>query len=231
MLRRILPYLIWAFYRLWTSTWRIRETKTPAADRATSAGGRCIATFWHGDELSLIGLHRRYRLAAMVSTSRDGDLMAKCLDLLGIKSSRGSSTRGGANALRGLCRLAQEGRMPVMTVDGPHGPYHKVKPGVFALSALLGAEICPIGVACSRAIVFAKSWNKAYLPLPFARVQVVWGQPLPALSREDDPNLDRLAADLERSLETLAREAAGQMAGAGTIRLGDADRGLPPACG
>ena len=216
MLRRILPYAIWAFYRLLAATWRIREVRPPKlVDKRAPAGHPFIVAFWHGDELSILGLHRRYQVAGMVSTSRDGDMMARCLDLLGIRSARGSSTRGGASALMGMCRLSREGRIPVIAVDGPRGPYHKAKPGIFALSALLGAEICPVGVACSRAIVFRKSWNKAYLPLPFARIHVVWGAPLPAVNREDDPHLDQLSADLERSLETLGRAAAEQLAAAG----------------
>ena len=229
MLRRILPYVIWAFYRLWTSTWRIIEAQPPQLAGGKSPAGRLsVVAHWHGDELTLLGMHRRYRVAAMVSTSRDGEMMAKCLDLLGIKSSRGSSTHGGASALMGLCRLAREGRLPVVAVDGPRGPYHKAKPGVFALSGMLGAEILPIGVACSRAIVFAKSWNKAYLPLPFARIQVVWGQPRPAVSREEDPHLRELSAELEQALEAVGRAAAEQLAGRGRSPGRPAIAACPP---
>jgi lysophospholipid acyltransferase (LPLAT)-like uncharacterized protein len=213
MLRRILPYAISVFYRLWTRTWRIHEAYPPTlVDRAAPANHPFIVAFWHGDELTILSLHRRYRVAGMVSTSRDGEIMARSLEFLGIKCSRGSSTRGGASALKGMCRLSREGRIPVIAVDGPRGPYHRVKPGIFALSALLGAEIIPAGLACSRAFVFAKTWNQAYLPYPFAKVQVVWGTPLPAVDRHDDPHLDRLSAELERSLETVSRTAAEMIA-------------------
>jgi lysophospholipid acyltransferase (LPLAT)-like uncharacterized protein len=194
-----------------TATWRIHEAQPPKlVERAAPAGHPFIVAFWHGDELSILGMHRRYKVAGMVSTSRDGDIMARSLALLGIKSSRGSSTRGGVSALVGMCRLAREGRIPVIAVDGPRGPYHKVKPGIFTLSALLGAEIIPAGIACSRAHVFAKTWNQAYLPYPFAKVQVVWGKPLPAVGRHDDPHLDRLSAELESSLNA-ARQTAAEM--------------------
>jgi len=214
MLRRILPYPIWALYWLWTATWRIHEVRPPKlVNRMAPANRPFIVAFWHGDELSILGMHRRYQVAGMVSTSRDGEMMARCLELLGIKCSRGSSSRGGASALMGMCRLSREGRIPVIAVDGPRGPYHKVKPGIFTLSALLGAEIVPAGIACSRAIVFAKTWNKAYLPYPFAKVQIVWGEPLPAVGRHEDPHLDRLSAELERSLNA-ARQTAAEMIGA-----------------
>ena len=103
MLRSILPYAIWAFYRLLTATWRIHEVQPPElVDRAAPAGHPFIVAFWHVDELSILGMHRRYKVAGMVSTSRDGDIMARSLALLGIKSSRGSSTRGGVSALVGM---------------------------------------------------------------------------------------------------------------------------------
>jgi lysophospholipid acyltransferase (LPLAT)-like uncharacterized protein len=208
MFRKILPYVIWAIYRLWTATWRVREVCSPEFLKSVIEEKRpVIFAFWHGDELGLLRLQRRYRIAAMVSTSKDGEMMAKALDLLGVKCSRGSSTRGGATGLVGLLRLAKQGRIPVIAVDGPRGPYHKVKPGIFALSTLLDAEIIPVGIACSRAIVFRKSWNQAYLPLPFAKIQAVWGRPRPAIGRGDDVHQDELAVQLEASLEALGRAA------------------------
>ncbi len=212
MLRRVLPYAIWAFYRLLAATWRIREAQPPKlVEKRAPAGHPFIVAFWHGDELSILGLHRRYQVAGMVSTSRDGEMMARSLELLDIKCARGSSTRGGASALKGMCRLSREGRIPVIAVDGPRGPYHKAKPGIFTLSALLGAEIIPAGIACSRALVFRKTWNQAYLPYPFAKIQVVWGPPIPAVGRHEDPHLDRLSAELERSLNTVRQTAAGMI--------------------
>jgi lysophospholipid acyltransferase (LPLAT)-like uncharacterized protein len=213
MLRRILPYVLWAFYRLWISTWRIREVQSPEfAERVVREKRPFIVAFWHGDELAILSLHRRYKVAGMVSTSRDGEMMGKSLELLGIKCARGSSTRGGASGLKGLFRLSQEGRIPTVAVDGPKGPYHKAKPGIFALSALMGAEIAPIGVACLHAIVFRKTWNKAYLPFPFAKVQIAWGPPLPAVGRDEDPHQPRLATQLEQALDAAGRMAAGLVA-------------------
>ena len=219
MFRKILPYFIWAIYRLWTATWRIREVRPPEFLAAVVERKRpVIFAFWHGDELSLLSLQRRYPIAAMVSTSRDGEMMAKALNLLGVKCSRGSSTRGGATGLVGLLRLAKQGRIPVIAVDGPKGPYHKAKPGIFTLSTLLDAEIIPIGIACSHAVVFRKSWNKAYLPWPFAKIQAVWGRPLPVVAREEDVQQDELAAQLEASLEELGRAAAQLVAGSAGAR-------------
>ncbi|MDA0350274.1 MAG: hypothetical protein O3C20_23075 [Verrucomicrobia bacterium] len=34
------------------------------------------------------------------------------------------------------------------------------------------------GISCDRAWVFEKSWNKAYLPKPFAKLNIVWTGPI-----------------------------------------------------
>lgn len=65
-----------------------------------------------------------------------------------------------------------------MAVDGPKGPIYKVKPGVFELSKLTKAVIVPVGVASHPHLSFEKSWNKARLPKPFAKIHVFFSRPL-----------------------------------------------------
>ena len=110
----------------------------------------------------------------MTSTSVDGQLIDYVIRKLGGATAKGSSTRGGSNALRGLVSagLMEEGYRASMAVDGPKGPIYQVKPGVFELSKLAGAWIAPLGVANSSQFVFQKSWNKARLPKPFRSVVV-----------------------------------------------------------
>ena len=166
-----------------------------------------LLAHWHGDELALLKLASRYSIATMTSTSKDGELMNYVLQKLGAKTSRGSSTRGGISALKGLIRLMKDGSNATMAVDGPKGPLHQVKPGVFELSRLSKAPIFVGGVACKNKIVFKKSWNQAILPLPFARVVINWSGPSPIVHREQDPRDKRLAQDLKNTLYTAHQQA------------------------
>jgi lysophospholipid acyltransferase (LPLAT)-like uncharacterized protein len=111
------------------------------------------------------------------------------------------------SALKGLVRLAKTGCCPVVTVDGPKGPFHKAKAGVFELSRLSGLPIIPVGVAASHKKVFEKSWNKAYLPLPFSRVTLVWGDAL-SLETDFDPRSSDNAFALEKELDAMGRIAS-----------------------
>ena len=154
----------------------------------------------------MTSLARFYSVATMTSTSADGEMLDKVVRLMGIRTSRGSSTRGGVTALKGIIDIAKEGPTPVVAVDGPKGPFHKVKPGVFQIAKALDAVVVPIGFHATRTHVFAKSWNKARLPLPFSKVVVVWGEPYPVHS-DTDPRDHGLAETLEVQLAAAEHEA------------------------
>ncbi|MDO8548575.1 MAG: DUF374 domain-containing protein, partial [Ignavibacteria bacterium] len=58
-----------------------------------------IIVFWHGTMLLPWYLHRNERIAALISKSKDGDLLAKLLRKWNYQVIRGSSSSGGDVAL------------------------------------------------------------------------------------------------------------------------------------
>ena len=142
----------------------------------------------------------------MTSTSKDGRPHRFHHPQTQRRHQPGLFHQGGVGALKGLVRLMREGHCASMAVDGPKGPLHKVKPGVFELSRLAGVRIVPMGAASSNVIVFQKSWNKAYLPKPFARVHVYFSEPWAPISRDDDAKdtklAERLAADIAQACQS-----------------------------
>lgn len=167
-----------------------------------------VFAHFHGDELVLVSLVSRYKIATITSTSKDGEMMTAVIRLLGGKTSRGSSTRGGASALRGLIQYSKDGSNSSFAVDGPKGPLHEVKPGVFELSRLMKSEIFSAGILCDRAWHFPKSWNKAYLPKPFAQVRVVWLGPFGPITKTEDPRSPELAKALQNQLFAARQQAS-----------------------
>lgn len=196
----VLPWCTWIVYRLWSWTWRLECHEPEALQKSKRDGRRLIFAHWHGDELCILPLVGPYNIATMTSTSKDGALIDFTIRRLGGATSRGSSTRGGVGALKGLVRLMKSGYRSSFAVDGPKGPLHRVKPGVFELSRLAQAEIVPMGAACSRAIVFNKSWNRAQLPKPFSRVVVQFGVPWAPVERGQNPRDAKLSAKLEADI-------------------------------
>jgi lysophospholipid acyltransferase (LPLAT)-like uncharacterized protein len=166
-----------------------------------------VLAHWHGDELARLHLVRRYRLVTLASPSRDGRIMAVVLRLMGARTMIGSSSRGGAVGLKGLIRLVREGHNCSFAVDGPRGPIYKCKPGVLEASRLLDCPIYYASVSCDRAFHLHRAWNRAYLPKPFARIDIEWRGPIDAVERCHDPRDPQVVARLEQLMVQAKREA------------------------
>ncbi|MGE3756180.1 MAG: lysophospholipid acyltransferase family protein [Pseudobdellovibrionaceae bacterium] len=205
---RFVAFLIFAFYWIWSRTWRFTVYEPPDLQQKLKNKETVLLAHWHGDELVLFRLIGQYRVATMASTSKDGELMNNMIHFIGGKTSRGSSTRGAVAGLKGLLRLVKEENMnSSIAVDGPKGPIYQVKPGIFELSRLLDAPIYTAGVSYSTAIHFPKSWNKTFWPKLFSRVHVHWQGPIGPISRQHDPRSEDLAKSLASDLNAARQQA------------------------
>ena len=204
----ILGLIAYVFYRLMVWSWKIELHEPERLKELLKNKQTFLLAHFHGDEAPLLYLAGKYKLSTMISTSKDGEIMNVVYRLLGGKSSRGSSTRGGVSALKGLLELAKTGRGSNVSVDGPKGPIYEVKPGIFELSRLLKAEIFAGGAYCEDCWKFPRSWNKAYFPKPFARVVIVWAGPFGPITKADDPRSPELAKTLQNQLFAARQQAA-----------------------
>jgi lysophospholipid acyltransferase (LPLAT)-like uncharacterized protein len=203
----LLAGLVWIIYRTLWLTWKVEIIEPESLKKKLKEKDPVIFSHWHGDEIVLLQLAGSYRIATITSTSKDGEMMDRLFHFMGGETSRGSSTRGAVQALKGLIRLVKSGWNCSFAVDGPKGPIYKVKPGVFEVAKLLRAPIYTAGVACDRAIHFPKSWNKTYLPKPFAKIIIAWTGPWPPLSKEEDPRDPERAKFLETELNNAKQQA------------------------
>lgn len=204
--RTLLPRLVYGLYRGWSATWRLRRHEPPAIAERIESGQPFVVAMWHGDELGMVCFGPFYRLAVMASQSKDGELLNYVLRRFGFATARGSSSRGGSSALRGLMRLARQGYSPVIAVDGPRGPVHKAKPGILELARVTGLPVFPCAMACSRHIPLHRSWDLTDLPMPFAKVLLCWGDPI-VVSREGDARSAAMTQQLEDAINTCRRKA------------------------
>jgi len=207
-----LGFLIWILYKILSSTWKINVVEHPEMTMHISKRNPVILAHFHGDELVLLSLIRKYRTATITSTSKDGEIMTTAVWFAGGKTVRGSSTRGGAAALKGLLRLCKSGHNCSLAVDGPKGPLFEIKPGVFEISRLLRAPIFSGGVWVDRAWHFPKSWNKTFLPKPFAKVNVYWRGPALWVDKTVNPRDIDLAKTLKNQLFDARRQSANLIA-------------------
>src|SRR5262249_45370195 len=153
--------------RLVGLTLRVRRDER-AVSRLWSARTPLIYAAWHSRILLLPWLYRGRRLRVLTSRSRDGELAARWVTRFGLQVVRGSSSRGGGEALRALVRSLREGWEVVVVPDGPRGPREVVKPGIVALAAASGAPIVPVALGASAAWRLG-SWDELQVPRPWSR--------------------------------------------------------------
>jgi hypothetical protein len=153
-------------------------------------------------------------LSVLVSLSDDGELATRVVHRLGAGVVRGSSSRGGAGALRNLLQaVRRDGSSVVIIPDGPRGPLYEMKIGPLALSQMTGIPILPVGMAvghCWR----IRSWDRLIIPWPGTRTAILVGNPK-VISRQLTPEdleterlriQDELIALTERAEEMLGVE-------------------------
>ena len=128
------------------------------------------------------------------------------MEALGLRTARGSSSRGGVKALLQAARIMRDEHYNTCTpVDGPKGPRHQVKDGSVFLAMRTPAHIVPLRAFMEKAKVF-RSWDRFQLPLPFSRVHIVFGEPyLPESTDINGETLARERQKLQERLEALNR--------------------------
>ena len=166
-----------------------------------------IYAIWHGRILLIPWLYgRAHPVNVMASRSRDGELVARFVRRFGFKTVRGSTTRGGSDALRRLARLLRWGQEVAVVPDGPLGPRGVVQSGVIALARITGAPILPLAFSASPAWRL-RSWDEFLIPKPFARAAVCFAPPLWVPAGADRAQQEALRKELEGRLSELTSRA------------------------
>ena len=204
MLRRVVPYLAYAYVTFVGLTTRLTTVRGEIPAGLKARDRRFIYAFWHQRQVFFTWAHRGVGAAVLVSRSKDGEMIAETMRLSRIGAVRGSSSRGGAAAVRQLMEVLQSGLDIGITPDGPKGPAREVKEGVLFLAQKLGAPIVPISNAVSNKLEIKKAWDRFQVPLPFGRAAVAYGEPI-EVGPDDD--VAAKAAELKAALDRITAEA------------------------
>lgn len=168
----------------------------------------------------------RYHGVVMVSRSWDGELLAGALHMWGWKTTRGSSSRGGKEALVEMIDIANEHHCPSgLAVDAPRGPAGKVKMGVVILGRETGAPVMPFGMWCTRYIQF-KSWDKMIIPLPFGTIVFALQDPINVPKGLENDDYENIRLQIENSIAAAVGIAQNKV---DELKHGKAAQPVPPA--
>jgi len=146
----LLPPIGAALVRLLGRSLRIRTEGAEAMLALYAQGQRCIFAFWHSRQLMMPLAYRGRRISILISRHRDGELIRRIVARFGFDAVRGSTTRGGASALRELVQLGRSGVDLAITPDGPKGPRQVAQMGVIHLAKATGLPIIPVTFSCSK---------------------------------------------------------------------------------
>lgn len=171
VLLRVLSGIIW----VWNRTLRLRISPKVEQYLGTLGAQPGIILLWHNRLFMGLELCQRYALprqmAAIVSASKDGAWMGAILENFGIHPVRGSSSRRGASAFRGLLKAQAEGHSIVLTPDGSKGPKYCMKPGAAQLAREAEMPLYLLAIDFKNAWRL-KSWDRFYIPKPFSEVSI-----------------------------------------------------------
>ena len=203
---RILARIVWILVNLLNWFVRVRFVNKESLDRHASNRGKIIYAFFHGDMVPLLHIYRNSGFLIPVSESRDGEIMARLLKSFGFDVVRGSSKRKGHKALLELIGGMKRGKTVAISVDGPRGPLHEVKPGVAFLAGLSKAPIIPVAISAKRFRILERSWDRLLIPAPFSEVILLYGEPI-YVNGTSDAEIHSARRKLETYLQGLKHEA------------------------
>jgi len=210
--QRLAAALVYGFIRCLAATIRFElDDRTGQLREALTR--KVIFSIWHNRLALSLMMYRRYvvrfaperRMAAMVSASRDGGLLARVLEHFSVEPVRGSSSRRGPQALREMISWAERGYDLALTPDGPRGPCYQVQDGVVSTAQLTGLPIIPVSYHLNWKFR-PKSWDRFQVPLPFARCRIRIGDivRIPREARESER--ETLRQRLEATMKAITED-------------------------
>jgi lysophospholipid acyltransferase (LPLAT)-like uncharacterized protein len=178
LLNSIAPSLV----NLISKTWRIKTNGDFPPNPS-------IVVFWHGSMLPVWKMFENKSPIAVVSQSKDGQLLSDLLEKWGFSLIRGSSSRGAKEVMLSIIKNAPN-RYVLMTPDGPKGPANELKPGAIVAAFRANVPIVFANVKIHSRKQFLKSWDKFQFPYPFSKCEVAFSDKIliPKDSSRDEIN-------------------------------------------
>ncbi len=174
-----------------------------------------LYSVWHDSMVVPTFIGRQPATVALVGRHRDGSYVSDILNSVGIRSIRGSSSRGGSEAVKQMIADSSNHHI-VMTPDGPRGPRREMKSGCAFVASRTGKHVVPTAFTCRRAYYIPGSWTNLMIPYPFTTVHVLSGAPIAIPADASKGELERYTQQIQASMDQLNADAD-QLA-AGTIQ-------------
>ncbi len=145
----------------------------------------CIWVFWHEYIWLPVAMWKMCDVTMLVSQHRDGQYLTNAAEKMGFGMVRGSTNRGGADALRQIKKMTGTSGYGI-SPDGPRGPRREMALGPIYLASRLGIPVVPTGFGYQTPKRL-NTWDKFAIPKPFTRARAIMGNKIivpPKLKRD-----------------------------------------------
>ena len=197
------PFIFFAYYiiQIYSMTFRLKIENEERWQklREQEQGTPIILCAWHQQFFSAIRhfkTYSRYNPGLMISQSKDGDLISGVAKKTGWHTPRGSSSRGGKQAMNMMITHLKTYGLGAHILDGPTGPIGRVKAGIIKMAHEADAVVIPLYTSAEHAWFF-HSWDRFMLPKPFSRVTITFGREIRLESSNDEDIFEHQRQTLE----------------------------------
>ena len=201
--------ILWIAAWLLCATLRIKKSNSSFFEEHCRSLKPSVIAFWHGSMLVGWFLHRPnngQQVAALVSQSKDGEILSSTLEHWRYTLIRGSSHVGGKEAMQLMVETVKAGNALCVTPDGPTGPRHEMKMGAVRAAQRAQVPLFLVGIAVSRKKML-KSWDQFEVPFPFAKVKACYSDPIIVPPEYQDEKLDDFLRTTEKRFHELHQSA------------------------
>lgn len=199
---RVAGFVFYLLVKTIGSTLRFDKTDWHNYEAIEAAEKLPIYSFWHDRIIAGTYFFRDRGIIVLSSSSFDSEYTARCIQRLGFGIIKGSSTRGGIQALVGMIRMMKAGYAMAFTIDGPKGPRYEAKAGPILLAKKTGNPLMPFVIEC-RKFWTVKSWDRLQVPKPFSKANIMIGEPIYVPADAKDEELEAKRLELQQSLDSL----------------------------
>ena len=166
---------------------------------------KCVFALWHAHQCGVFSCNLERKTAIMVSNSKDGEIISRAANAMGVETVRGSHQRGGARATYELIKkIKDEDVNGAITIDGPKGPKRIVKKGIIEIARMTNTPIVP-AVWWSKDWTFLKfkSWDEFRFPLIGTRLVMLFGEPIEVPENPSEEQIEEIRLKVQNSLNEL----------------------------
>jgi lysophospholipid acyltransferase (LPLAT)-like uncharacterized protein len=216
------------FVHHWMSTLDFKAAYyDPSVDPAYPAGNsrKRLYIFWHEYISFMLHLRKHCNLTMLLSRNKDADVLAEVADMFGFGTVRGSSSRGGAEALLTMMAKSKHCHLTI-TPDGPRGPRRKLSRGSLFLAAKLQIPIVMLGMGYDRPWR-APTWDSFAVPRPYSRARAIVSPEIFVPTQLDTQAAESFCVALETTMTRLC-ELAEDWATSGELHRGESMVQLGP---